>query len=227
MTFDDIFTAYYELYRAEGTTPDSTDPEYTTALRLANEAVNRWEHYDNTYWKVLYNTLSQADDGDSVIVTDQTDYDAPSDMQEVGGFVKALDSNSRMVQRYPIIEPQEVQFKGDLATYCYFTGDPANGFVLHLNPAPSSSLSGKTLEYVYYKQATDFTTGTDITECPDPYFIVNRMLAQRFRASRNPYYQSAKNDAENALKQMQMTNNSGNWSDPWKLTDHSGSNWGN
>lgn len=226
MTFSEIFAAYYNLYRADNSIPLSTDDEYAVGLRLANEAVNRWAFYDGMYWRTLFNTLQNADDGTKTITTSTTDYDAPSDMQEVGGFIMVNDSNGNIVQKYDIIDPQEVQFRGDMQTYAYFTGDPGNGFVLHLNPAPPSSLNGLAIDYVYYKQPTLFASGGDVSECPDPYFIVNRMLAQQFRASRNPYYGSAKDDAENALKQMKMTNDSGNWADPWALADRSGTSWG-
>ena len=97
---------------------------------------------------------------------------------------------------------------------------------MNLNPAPPSSLNGKSIDYIYYKQPTEFTTGTDVTEMSNPYYIVHRMLANRFRASRNPYYQSANNEAENALRVMQMSNNSGTWANPWKLADNSGSVFG-
>lgn len=226
MNFTDLFAAYYNLYRAEADTPGTTDDEYTVALRLANEAINRWEHYDNTYWKELFNTLQNADDGDSTIVTAQVDYEAPSDLREVGGAVKVIDSSNNVIQHYPIVEPNEVQFKGDGETYCYFTGDSINGFTLHLSQPPTSNLSGKSIDYVYYKQATKFAAADDVSECPDPYFLINRMLAQRFRASRNPYYQSAKNDAENALGQMKMSNDSGNWAEPPTIADNSGSRFG-
>lgn len=227
MTFEEIFQAYYTLFRAEEEVPAEGDEEYVVGMRLANEAINRWAFYDNTYWKDLYNTLQESGDGDSTIVTGQTDYDAPEDFQEAGGFIKVKDSSGNVQQSYPIVEPQEAQFKVDSAVMAYFTGDVANGFVLHLNPAPPASLSGMDIDYVYYKKPTLFSSGTDVSECPDPYFIVNRMLAQQFRANRNPYYQSAKNDAENALKQMKMANDSGSWANPWKLQDNSGTSWGN
>lgn len=225
MSFDEIFTAYYTLFRAESDIPTSEDEEYIVAMRLANEAINRWAFYDNTYWKELFTTLQVSGDGDTTVSTGQTEYDCPEDFQEAGGFVKVKDGATTL-QTYQILEPQQAQFRNDLSTYAYFTGSPVEGYVLHLNPAPAISLNAKDIDYVFYKKPTVITSGTDITEMPDPYFIVNRMLGQQFRANRNPYYQSAKNDAENALKQMQMTNNSGSWANPWKLTDTSGSQWG-
>jgi hypothetical protein len=226
MTFTEIFTAYYTLYRSEATVPDSTDDEYTIGMRLANEAIKHWANYDGTYWKELYNTLQDADDGTKLITTATTDYEAPSDMREAGGFVKVKDSSGNTQQTYQILEPQEVQFKTDRSTYAYFTGDPNNGFTLHLNPAPPSSLSGLSIDYVYYKQPTEFATGSDVTEMADPYFIVHRMLANRFRASRNPYYQSAMNESENSLRKMQLDNNSGTFANPFKLSDNSGTVFG-
>lgn len=226
MTLDDLFEAYYVQYRAEADTPESTDDEYTIFTRYANESISRWANYDSTYWKELFETNQVDGSGAQTIVTGQTEYDAPDNFKEAGGFVKVLDSDDNVVQRYPIIEPQEAQFKGDDATYCYFTGNPADGYVLHLSPSPPSALSGLSIDYVYYKTPTELVNGSDITEMKNPYYIVHRALSNRFRASRNPYYQSAQKDAEDALKIMQGDNNSGSWANPWQLQDNSGSVWG-
>lgn len=292
MDFDSIFTAYYTVFRADSDVPTSDDDEYTVGMRLANEAVNRWEHYDKTYWTQLYTTLQTDGGGTQVITTGTTDYLVPGNFREVGGFVKVKDANGNELQRYPIIEPQEAQFRGSYDTYCYFTkgqnyystgtasqsattltgsgttftsamvgmqvqyasGEVATitafgsttsltvspsqtvastvykivnkGFTLHINPAPTSNLNGLDIDYTYYKTASTFTTGTSKTEMADPYFVVHRMLANQFRASRNPYYSSAKQDAENALRQMQLDNNAGNWANPPTMIDNSNSMFG-
>jgi hypothetical protein len=224
MNFDDIFTAYWTQYRADSDVPDSTDPEYTVALRLANEAINHWKTFDGTYWKELFSTYAENEGG--TITTDVTEYDAPDDFVEGGGSIRVLDTDGNTVQHYPIIEPHEAQFKADHATYAYFSGNPSDGYVLNINPAPSSALNGLRLDYDYYRSPTEFSTGSDITEMSNPYFIVHRMLANRFRASRNPYYLDALRDAENALSKMKMDNDSGSWDNPFQLKDRSGSSWG-
>lgn len=225
MDFDEIFTAYYTLYRAESTVPTSTDDEYTIALRLANEALKRWASYDNTFWQALFTTAVESGEVGN-IVTGTTTYDAPEDFKEAGGNVRVLNSSNRVIQTYPILLPHEAQFKGDNATYAYFSGSPTEGYVLNINPAPTSSLNGNAIEFDYYKTPTEYTTGSDVSEIPNPYFIVHRMLANRFRASRNPYYEDALRDAEEALKIMKMENDSGNWAHPWKVSDFSGTSWG-
>lgn len=224
MQFDDIFAAFWTQYRADSDIPASTDAEYTVGMRLANEGINHWETYDGTVWKELYAHFK--DEEGASISTGTTQYDAPDNYRKAEGAVRIFDTNNRTVQRYPVIDIREVQFKADNATYAYFSGNPADGYVLNINPAPSASLNGLGIDYPYRKSATKFTSGTSITEMADPYFIVHRMLANRFRASRNPYYSDAKQDAENSLGKMKTDNDDGNWGDPPKVEDHSGASWG-
>lgn len=231
MTQDDTFAAYYTQYRTEAETPNSTDDEGIIFTGLANEAINRWANYDNTFWKELWNTLQLSGDGDSTIEDGATEYATPSDMRIAGGKIRVYDpSTGQTKARINIIEPQDVQFQSDLASYAYFIGDPNNGFTLNINPEPQDSLVGMSMNYIYYKKPTLFAVGPDsssrVSEMSQPYFIVHRALANRFRGSRNPYYQSAKNDAEDVLRTMQLENNSGTWADPWKLADNSSGRFG-
>lgn len=226
MDYDDIFAAYYTQYRAEAQIPDSTDDEYITGIALANEAINRWANYDATYWKELWTTHQTNNTGDQTVTTADTTYTLATNMREIGGDIKILNSDSNVQKRYPLIEPHEVQFRNPESTFAYVTGTPGTQ-TLHLNPAPDASLNGMSIEFDYYKKPTELTTGASTTEMANPYFIVHHMLGNRFRASRNwSAYQSAKRDSEDALKIMQMDNNSGTWSNPWKLADYSGGSFG-
>lgn len=224
MDYDTIFEQFYTLYRAEATTPAITDDEYIIGIRLANNAIRRWSNYDNTFWKTLFTTAQTDGTGGVVTTTAGTaTYAAPTAMKEAGGVVRLLDGTDTQ-KVLPIIEVEEVQFKSDDATYAYFTGNANSGFTLHLNPAPDTS--GLNIDYVYYKNPTLITTGTDKPDMQDADFIVNHMLADRFRASRNPYYGTAKTDAKDILIQMKFQNDSGTWANPWSLKDRSGSVWG-
>lgn len=226
MTMDNLFEAYYNLYRSEAEIPASTDDEYPVAMRLFNEAINRWEHYDNTLWNELWQTAQREGDGELNIVVGQTEYATPGNFKNAGGSITLRDDNGKMMQRYPIVASEDAQFMADTATYAYFTGSPIGGYVLNLNPAPNDTLDGYNIDYLYYKTATRFELGTDVTEMSDPYFIVHRALANRFRSSRNPYYSSALRDAEDAMRMMQLTNNSGSWGNPWSVPDRSNTQFG-
>jgi len=292
MTFSEIFTAYYSLFRADADVPASTDDEYTVGMRLANEALNYWANYEGTYWNELFDTNQVDGSGDQTIVTSQTTYSAPTNFKEAGGFVKVRDANGNELVRYPIIDLSQIWFKGDEDEYCYFTSTPhyystgtasqsattvtgvnttwtaamvgmefvfasgesatitafgsttsltvsvsqtvgsttyhidTTGHKLHINPAPTSRLSGLDIDYTYYKKPTQYTDATTVSEISNPYFVVHRMLAQQFRAARNPYYTSALRDSEDAIKKMQLDNNGGNWANPPVLIDNSSMQFG-
>lgn len=230
MNYDALFTAYYVQYRTEATVPASTDDEYIIGLALANEAINRWANYDNTYWKELFTSLQSSTQVSPALVktiqASTVTYTAPADMREAGGFVRLYNNSNSTQARIPIIEPQEAQFKTDSSSYAYFLGNPNTGFTLHINPTPTTAMVGLNIDYIYYKKPALLTVGASFSEMSQPYFIVHRMLASRFRGSRNPFRNDAKADAEDVLKTMQMDNNSGNWADPWRLADNSGTQWG-
>lgn len=227
MDLNDLFQDYYTLYRVEAQIPNSTDDEFVIFQRLSREAINRWANYDNTFWKELFETNQNDGSGDTVLTTNVTEYAAPTNMRSAGGYLRVYDSVSNTTKkRIKIIEPQDVQFQSDTAHYCWFKGDPNNGFTLMLNPVPDASLNGLAIDYVYYKKPSYLTTGTDLPEMSQPEFIVHRCLSMRFRGSRNPFTTDAKKDAEDVLMTMKMENNSGNWSDPWKLADHTGGTFG-
>ena len=225
MTYDEIFEQYYNLYRAEATTPDSSDDEYTIGMRFANNAILRWEKYDNTFWKELFTDTSLDKGGATVTTTAGTaSYRAPELLRVLGGNVRLLDSNGKIVKRIPVLEPQEVQFKNEHANFVYLTGNNASGRKINFNVAPDQS--GLTIEYDYYKAANLITDGSSVPEMSNPDFMIDHMLSSRFRSSRNPYYGTAKRDAEAKLGQMKMENDSGTWANPWSVPDRSGSVWG-
>lgn len=227
MTFTQIFTAYYQMFRGEATIPATTDDEYTIAITLANRALNRWANYDGVYWKELWTTNRTDGTGVQTITTGTSSYAGPTNMREAGGLVQIKDSDNNVRTTYPVIEVNEIQFRNENSTYCYFTGNPTAGFTLKLNPVPDSSLNGLFIEYAYYKKPTEYATGASTSEIANPYFIVHNMLADRFQIERNyGSYQIAKRDAEEFLKNMQQDNNSGTWANPFSIPDNSGSSWG-
>ena len=145
MTFSELFETYYTLYRSESDAPGTSDDEWAIAVRLANEAISRWENYDNTFWQQLYATVIIT------TVSGQSTYTCPSDMRSVGGFVK------HGMVTIPIKNLEDVQFLSPDSNFAYFTGDPTNGYTLNLSRSPEND--GETLTFMYYKKATKVVDG--------------------------------------------------------------------
>jgi hypothetical protein len=179
MDYDAIFTAFYTQYRGEAQIPDSTDDEYTIGLRLANEGINHWASYDGTYWKELYTTLQSDGGGDQTVVTDQTTYLAPGNFKEAGGYIKIVDpSDATIKQRFPIIEPQEVQFQPTNSQYAYFdrgqiyystgTASQATTVLTGVGTTFTAAMVGMQVQYATGETATitAFTDATTLTVSP-------------------------------------------------------------
>ena len=229
MTFEELFEIYYGMFRAEPDYPATTDPEWKLATQYYNNALLRLQAYDDTKWNFLYETLQNASTGTKILATGDTTYTAPTEMAEPGGYITYIDSNGGRTN-ISLVQPHEAQALTSESKYAYFTGDRQSGYVLNVNPAPTSTENGYNIDYVYYKKPTLLTTaetGTTVIEGGDPAFYYNHMLAQRFRASENfPSYQTALRDAEEALKGMKLKNNSGTWFNEWTMTDPTGDAWG-
>ena len=239
-TFKNLFGVFYNLYRGEATPPATTDDEWAIALRNYNDALNRAVMMDDTKWNWLFTTLQSSTQSSPALVrtlaTSVSTYTAPTDMLEPGAIYTITDSSGGMID-YPIIQPHEVQAMGVNEQYGWFTGNRQAGFIFHISPTPVAADNGKTLDYTYYRQpnyliaSTDdgtVETGTTVVEGCDPSYLYNYMLAQRLKVDENwTGYNTARRDAEEALKNMRLKNNSGNYFRPWTLIDSQGSSWGN
>jgi hypothetical protein len=218
MNFQDIFATYYTQFRGDSEVPETSDPEWTTAIRLANTAIAVWRNVDGVLWNELWSKNSEGD-GSTSLAEGELSYDAPSDFYRPGGFIRLRDGDNNVVDYVKVIDPSEAQANVG-GMYAYFSGSPNLSTQLTFGTAPVASQDGLTIDYDYYRQPTMITDGDSQPDMADPYFIVHRMLADRFRASRNPTgYQTASRDADIALQNMIQRNSMGAPYSGWQIPD--------
>lgn len=240
MDFLQLISEYYVQYRGDNQIPATTDPEWAIGAFYANTAIRRWANVDGEEWDELWSTavdegFSETYQGTSAFPS-ITQYTCPDNLQKPGGFVTLTDPVSGAFVRIRVLAQRNVQLQSGTAPYAYFTGSKNLGFTLNLNFTGNSNV-GWTIDFPMYKTPTYFDTspsatvvgginedGSTITECPDENFIMDYMEAFRFRSTRNfPAYQTAKADAEVALKGMQTKNGIGTVGDSWNLNDNAAS----
>lgn len=236
-SFQTIFEEYYTLFRGDSDVPSTTDSEWTIAVRFGNTALRRLQEVDAEDWDWLWTTAS--DEGESHTYTTGTDqptlttYDGPTDMVRPGGWVKVVNPADGSFFHIDVIPAYNVQRMAQAAPYAYWTGGAQTGYSLHIN-LQGTTYNGWTIDFPYYKALTLFNVrsgttpgtvaedGTTVTECPDPNYLIQSILAYRYRSTRNyPSYQTAKEDADTALQQMQMKNRKGVDGHSFNLTDTS------
>lgn len=212
MDEQDIINNAFYLLEKDSDPWDTTDDEYTTARGILNMGVVRWENYDNTTWRELWTTLTDAADGDKTVSAADYDYNCPTNMARVGGYVTITPASGDAVF-YQVLPPEEVRkYKGTTTNWCYFTGNKSAGFDLHFNPSCTLSTGG-TIDYPYYKSATQSSAASTVLEVSDPNFLSYFIAAHMSESS-----ESMDGDfftvAEGLLRQMKSLNNSGYWGVP-------------
>jgi hypothetical protein len=60
LTENDIIDIIYSMYESDTTGWDPLSTEYIVARSLCNAAINQWEGYDNTDWRELWTSFSDA-----------------------------------------------------------------------------------------------------------------------------------------------------------------------
>ena len=204
MTEAELQTQLHLMHSGNTNTPASNVGEYTRRRGLLNAGIDRWQHDKGYLWDELWSdTVLDGAGATLTVVNGTADYAVPTKFRFPGGWVELM-SGTQVHSRYPVVEPEEAQSLGTSRTYAYFYGSPNGGYKLRLNPTPGASEAGKTLKYPYYKWATKLVLTTDISECPDPYFLIYYALSELSRRTRIDLYTAALNDAEERLRQMEV-----------------------
>lgn len=198
MTENEIINAVYYLVEVDSEPWGTADDEYLTARGLCNIAIDRWEKYENTTWNELFAKYSDYESNN--VTTDSYSYNCPDDFVRPCSFVRV---NGEL---YDVKKPQEIaSLKESSERWVYFMGNPNDGYTLNFNPN-LTMIPDQTLDFEYYKSATKFVASTDVTEIPDPYFIVYFVAAHMGDEGINTdYFQMA----EARLEQMLTVNMSG------------------
>ena len=203
LTEQQIINATYALLEKASELWSPTSDEYLTARMLANAAINRWEMYDQTKWKELFTTLTAASTGVKTLTAGTFTYACPDDFRYPSSYVRTTDSGGASTF-WQVITPEKLaMFANSSNRVCWFTGNIKTGFTLNFNSYQISLITGHTINYEYYRQATLFTTTTDTTEMEDPYFISYYIAAHMAEEGVDPDMNTM---AETRLEQMRTQN---------------------
>lgn len=207
LTENNLIDTIYALYETDTTGWNATDEEYLAARKYINIAISKWENYDNTEWRDLWSTLTDAADGTKTTTASTYSYSCPTNFKRPSSWVRTLDTNSG-VTWWAVVPPNKLASKANsVDKYCYFTGNVADGYSLNFN-AKKALTTGHTINYEYYKVATVFDETTDTSEIPDPYYLVYFSLA-RFLHNDGEDNIEELQEADDRLESMRVVNMSG------------------
>lgn len=189
------------------TAPTQGGTDWNIRLNALNRALFDWsESYDWTALKKVFNgVVSTASANSSIAI--------PVGFRKLDGF--------------PIIAgeqytPVDVTRNGEYTTtdkVANILGNEKDTRVLYV---PFGNLSsGASVQYTYWASPVSLSTATNVTECPDPTFLVQRAMYYLYKGREDGRFPEAKAEAdrilarlienENTLGQAHSDNQVHNW----------------
>lgn len=212
-----IINRVFSLLEKDSDTWATTDSEYLTARSFLNMGVDRWAHFENTTWRELWTDLTTATTGEETVSASTWTYDTPTDFVRPGGYVTTTDSAGG-VTFYHVMPPEEVaKYADSTDNWAYFKGNNHTGHSLQFNPK-STLTTGGTINYPYYKTATQSSATSTVLEPSDPNFL-SYFIAAHMSESSDSIDGNFFSVAEGLLRQMKSANNSGIWGIPFNIQD--------
>lgn len=157
----------------DDSTPSSTDTDYIVRKNLLNKWIRNWEHEKGMLWKELWTEGSITSTGATSYVLSSNGI---TNFRFSGGYIY-VSTAAGGTYYIPILKTDDIELNKDSAkVYAYFLGDPANGYTLYFN-SNAKPASGDTIKVPYYKVATQLSAVSDLTEVPDPDFLVHGVIS--------------------------------------------------
>ena len=79
-------------------------------------------------------------------------------------------------------------------------GNPSDGYTMVINPG--SHGSGASIQFSYWATAGTLASGSDVSMCPDPNYLVERAAAYLWEAADDGRFQVALNESDRVLARM-------------------------
>jgi len=165
MTLTEAINFLNILYNGNSSPPSSGEEDYTVWTALFNIAINVWFSEEGMLWRQCFVKLSDATDGDDTAVAGTYSYDTPTNFSFPASSIVWIGTGINKIP-YKVIDPKNLAlYENNSENWCYFLNQS-----LEFNP--NCTVQSGTLNYVYYKTATDVTTGSSVFEMSDPMFAV-------------------------------------------------------
>ena len=207
MTEIEIQNMAQALYEQDQDTPDATSEDYLVRRSILNAGIGFWEAYDGTEWASLYTTLAENSiGGETTVATDDTQSDCTTALVRIGSYIKLTNGTDSVI--YARKTPQEAAdlvAAGSKDRFFWISGKP-NAYKINWNPKIPETYNGWTIEYPYYKKASQFSATTDVADAPDHLFLVHYLLSWLYK-NEDPGKSREQFDIANALiQQMKKIN---------------------
>lgn len=177
--------------------PSSTD--WGSRLAPINRSLIDWaDSYEWKQLKKIHNGLVSTSTGNA-------SYALPSDFRRPMGY-PMITWDGVNTDKFSIVQLERNYQYSDTDNYVNFIGNDVNSNVMYIHS--QSLISGASVQIPYYAAPASLSTTSQITECPDPTYIVQRALYYIYKSREDGRFPEAKVEADRILARMIENENS-------------------
>jgi len=216
LTLNQLQDKIHKIYQGDSSTPTAGSEDYIIRTNYINDAIHDWAYHQGVYWRQLFTTLSSSSTGDKTASSSTTTYNAPTDLVAFSSWLKITDNNG--VSYYYYYKKNDDVMKAvrinPAEKFFYLTGKPGS-YVININ----SPVNG-TINYPYYKRATELSSSSDVIEMSKPYFAIYKAVAQLYELdNRNDMVLKYTQLAKNIMDEMIIENETAPFNTSYTLDD--------
>lgn len=181
------------------TAPTVGGTDWLIRLNTINRANLDWANSGE--WRAL----KAVHNGLVSTATGNASYSLPTNFKKIDGYPRIVSDGTTMYE-FPVVDPSKTTQYTDSDRFVNILGNEkdANVMFIHAN----TIASGASVQFTYWKSPATISSATDVIECPDPTFLVQRALYYLYKGREDGRFPEAKVEADRILARMIENENS-------------------
>lgn len=195
----------YEIQKQVASEVDQSDSppvegtsDWNTRLSAINRSMIDWANSNE--WealKVVHNGLVSVSGGASYVL--------PTDFAKLESLPRIV-SDGVGAYEFPAVNPSKNNLYNDTDKYVNILGNDRDTKVMYIH-APTLA-SGASVQFVYWKSPQSLASASQVTEIPDPTYLVQRALYYIYKGAEDGRFPEAKVESDKILARMIENENS-------------------
>jgi len=166
--------------------------DWSIRMKAINRSNRDWS--ESIDWDVLHKTSNGL-----TTVAGNASYTLPTGFKKLDGFPK-ITSDGTTAYDFPIVDISKNRRYVDSDKFVNVVGNEKDGY--HMVIHADTVASGASVQITYWANAASLASAVDVSECPDPSFLVQRSLYYLYKGREDGRFPEAKAESERILARM-------------------------
>ena len=180
------------------TAPDTDSTDWNIRVNAINRSLIDWSISNEwSCLKTIHNGIISTSTGNA-------SYVLPTDFAKIESYPRIV-SDGQSAYEFPVINPSKNTQFTDSDKFVNILGGDSGNKIMFIH---STLVSGASVQFIYWKSPATLSATTDISDCPDPTFLVQRALYYLYKGREDGRFPEAKVEADRILARMIENENS-------------------